>query len=110
MVTLQVNPSYSSPSPQQYFSGSSQEPSYAPVPTTPPPADFQEEVEEDKYGLPLAPVYHSRIGETDNKGKRESQGLLMGEPGVYTQSVGVPDIWDMFSNEWGNRLSRRNGK
>ena len=115
-MTLQVQPSYS---------GSALQPSYSPAPparpTTPAAvlnhqAEFQEEAQEDKYGIPLAPVYHSRIGLLSNNeeeedksttNKRESLGMLIGEPPVYTQSMGVPDIWNMFSNEWGSRLTKR---
>jgi len=90
-------------------------PSYNPPAAEPsysPPADEAQ----DLYGVPLSPVYQStddasfdeEPAEQSYNDKRNT-GFFLGKPDVFNQDVGVPDIWDMFSAEWGQRLQKRRG-
>ena len=90
----------------------SPEPSYsppAPAPSYNEPAtvedNFQFDVEEPASGY-SAPADDSH----SNVPKRQASGFYVGKPPIYTNAVGTPDIWNMFSQEWGGRVSRRRGR
>ena len=67
------------------------------------------------YGTPQAPTYNADPVEDESESpesyndKRQVTGFYIGKPPVFTKAVGVPDIWDMFSQEWGQKLGRRMG-
>jgi len=37
--------------------------------------------------------------------RKQTKGLYVGKPAVFTKAVGVPDVWDTISQEWGTRVS-----
>ena len=37
--------------------------------------------------------------------RKQTKGLYVGKPAVFTKAVGVPDVWDTISKEWGTSVS-----
>merc|ERR1711874_183494 len=121
---------YSPPAPSPTYSAPASSSSYSPPSMAPPalrpeepsysapasPAPSYSPPEEDPEVL--APTSNVLEEETDNpesyNDKRQATGFWVGDygkPPVFPVGGGVqPDIWSMFSQEWGNRLARRVGR
>jgi len=53
---------------------------------------------------------YSAPSSDESQSKRQAGFYGGGKPAVYTNTIGTPDIWNMFSQEWGGRVSRRRGR
>ena len=100
-----MEPSYSPPAP-------------APAPSYAPPAPSPSHSPPAEDPTVLAPTYNADPVEDENgdpesyNNKRQATGFWkqdFGKPPVFPHGGGTPDIWSMFSDEWGQRLSRRMG-
>ena len=88
----------------------SPEPSYSPP--APAPSYNEPEIVEDnfQYEEPASGYSAPSDDSQSNLPKRQASGFYVGRPPIYTNAVGTPDIWNMFSQEWGGRVSRRRGR
>jgi len=87
---------------EQTYSPPALAPSY-----NPPDADFEYQTELPSYNT--SPDQYA--GNQSNVPKRQASGFYVGKPPIYTNAIGTPDIWNMFSQEWGQRRStRRRGR
>ena len=96
---------YSSPEPQPSYSPPAPQPSYSPPASQPsysPPAP------QPSYSPPKPQPGYSPP--SDNNDKRQATGFYIGKPPVFTKAVGTPDIWDLFSEEWGLKDNSRRKK
>ena len=95
----------------------------APAPSYSPPApSYSPPAPASSYSPPaeapevLAPTYNadplddeSDDSDNYNDKRQASWPQDFGKPPVFPHGGGTPDIWSMFSEEWGQRLSRRIG-
>ena len=84
------------------------EPSYSPP--APAPSYNEPDVVEDNFEFEaVEPDSGYRAPTSEGSQSKRQTGFYVGNPGVYTNAIGTPDIWNMFSQEWGGRVSRRRG-
>ena len=119
-----ASPTYSAPSQtyaepeEQTYSPPAPAPSYnAPSETakpsySPPASNYgspEKETSEAQFEYETEqPSYNNEA--PSNVPKRQASGFHIGNPPVYTNAIGTPDIWSMFNEEWGQRSTRRRGR
>ena len=69
-------------------------------------------VENDPIVAPIEEnfEYSGELEDVDVRKKnprRQTSGFYVGSPGVFTEAVGVPDIWTQFTDQWGARTNKR---
>ena len=93
-------PSYSPAAPAVIFSPTGKSSSYSPP-------------DDDEYDTSQATFWNAEPKEDENErpdstnNKRQATGFPVDKHSVFTKVVGIPDIWDIFSEEWGQRISSR---
>ena len=102
-------PGYLPPAPQPSYSLPAPAGIFSPIGT----ASSYSSSEDDEYGTSQATFWNAEPKEDENErpdstnNKRQATGFPVDKHSVFTKVVGIPDIWDIFSEEWGQRISSR---